>query len=140
MEFPLKSRVVLEAEDIKAALDAAQTEARNHGWVVSIAVVDDGAHLLGFLRLTNATPLSAGIAQGKARTAALSRRESKFYEDVVKGGRLSFVSVPDMLALEGGVPVIIDDQCVGAIGVSGVKSDEDAQIARAAVKAILARR
>jgi uncharacterized protein GlcG (DUF336 family) len=136
----LKSRVTLEAEDIKAALEAAQTEARNQGWVVSIAVVDDGAHLLGFLRLTNATPLSAGIAQEKARTAALSGRESKFYEDVVKGGRVSFVSVPGVLALEGGVPVIIDDQCVGAIGVSGVKSDEDAQIARAGVKAILARR
>ncbi len=136
----MKSRVTLEAEDIKAALEAAQTEARNQGWVVSIAVVDDGAHLLGFLRLTNATPLSAGIAQEKARTAALSGRESKFYEDVVKGGRVSFVSVPGVLALEGGVPVIIDDQCVGAIGVSGVKSDEDAQIARAGVKAILARR
>lgn len=136
----MKTRVALDADDVRAALDAAQAEAQKNNWIVSIAVLDDGAHLLGFLRLTNATPLSAGIAQEKARTAALSRRESKFYEEVVKGGRLSFISVPDVLAIEGGVPVIIDGQCVAAVGVSGVKSDQDAQIARAGVQAILARR
>jgi uncharacterized protein GlcG (DUF336 family) len=136
----LKPRVALDADDVKAALEAAQTAALDQGWNVSIAVVDDGAHLLGFLRMTNATPLSAGISVEKARTAALSRRESKFYEEVVKSGRISFVSVPGVLALEGGVPVIIDEQCVAAIGVSGVKSDEDARVAHAGVKAILARR
>ena len=136
----MKPRVALDADDVKAALEAAQNEAHDKGWNVSIAVVDDGGHLLGFLRLTNATPLSAGISVEKARTAALSRRESKFYEEVVKNGRLSFLSVPDVLALEGGVPVIIDEQCVAAIGVSGVKSDEDAQVARAGVNAVLARR
>jgi glc operon protein GlcG len=136
----LKTRVAIEVDDVKAALEAAQAEAQRNGWSVSIAVVDDGGHMLGFLRLNNATPLSAGISREKARTAALSRRESKHYEEVVKGGRLSFLSVPDMLALEGGVPVLVDDQCVAAIGVSGVKSDEDAQIARAGVQAILARR
>jgi glc operon protein GlcG len=136
----MKSRVSLDADDVKAALEAAQAEAASNGWIVSIAVMDDGAHLLGFVRMTDATPLSASICQEKARTAAMSRRESKFYEEVVKGGRLSFLSVANVLALEGGVPVIVDDQCVGSIGVSGVKSDQDAQIARAGVQAILARR
>ena len=136
----MKPRVALDADDVKAALEAAQADASNNGWIVSIAVVDDGAHLLGFVRMTNATSLSAGISQEKARTAAMSGREAKYYEEVVKGGRLSFLAVANVLALEGGVPVIIDEQCVAAIGVSGVKSDQDAQIARAGVQAILARR
>ncbi|MGA9028701.1 MAG: heme-binding protein [Steroidobacteraceae bacterium] len=136
----MKPRFSLDADDVKAALDAAQTEAHTNGWIVSIAVVDDGAHLLGFLRLTGATPLSAGIALEKARTSALSRRESKFYEEVVKNGRHAFLSVPNIIALEGAVPVTVDEHCVGAIGVSGVKSDQDAQIAAAGRRAILARR
>jgi glc operon protein GlcG len=94
---------------------------------------------LGFLRLTDATPLSAQIAFGKARTAAISRRESRFYEDVVKNGRTAFLSVTDVTTLEGGVPILIGGQCVGAVGVSGVRSDQDAQIANAGVQAILTR-
>jgi len=129
--------VALEVDDVQAALEAAKSEAVKNGWIVSIAVVDDGGHPLGFLRLTDAAPLSAQIAFGKARTAALSRRESKFYEDVVKNGRTAFLSVSDFTALEGGVPVMVAGQCVGAVGVSGVRSDQDAQIATAAVQAIL---
>jgi len=129
----VKSRVALEVDDVQAALDAAKAEAVKNGWVVSIAVVDDGGHPLGFLRLTDAAPLSAQVAFGKARTAALSRRESKFYEDVVKNGRTAFLSVSDFTTLEGGVPVLVAGQCVGAVGVSGVKSDQDAQIANAGV-------
>lgn len=135
----MKTRFLLDVDDIKAALDAARAEAERNGWVVSIALVDDGGHQLGFLRLTDATPLSARIALEKARTAALSRRESKFYEEVVKNGRTAFLSVPELTVLEGGVPVIVEGQCVGALGVSGVKSDQDAQIASAGVTAILAR-
>ena len=132
----MKSRVALEADEVQAALAAAKTEAVKNGWIVSIAIVDDGGHPLGFLRLTDAAPLTAKIAFGKARTAALSRRESKFYEEIVKNGRTAFLSV-DVIALEGGVPVVVDGQCVGAVGVSGVRSDQDAQIANAAVQAIL---
>lgn len=132
----MKSRVALEADEVQAALAAAKAEAVKNGWIVSIAVVDDGGHLLGFLRLTDAAPLTAQIAFGKARTAALSRRESRFFEEVVKNGRTAFLSV-DVTALEGGVPIIVDGQCVGAIGVSGVRSDQDAQIATAAVQAML---
>ena len=133
----MKSRVALEVDDVQAALEAARAEAVKNGWIVSIAVVDDGGHPLGFLRLTDAAPLSAQIAFGKARTAALSRRESKFYEDVVKNGRTAFLSVADFTTLEGGVPVLVAGQCVGAVGVSGVRSDQDAQIATAAAQAIL---
>jgi len=126
-------------DDVQAALEAAKSEAVKNGWIVSIAVVDDGGHPLGFLRLTDAAPLSAQIAFGKARTAAVARRESKFYEDVVKNGRTAFLSVSELTTLEGGVPVIVAGQCVGAVGVSGVKSDQDAQIATAGVQAILQR-
>ena len=135
----MKSRVALEMDDVQAALEAAKSEAVKNGWIVSIAVVDDGGHPLGFLRLTDAAPLSAQIAFGKARTAAVARRESKFYEDVVKNGRTAFLSVSELTTLEGGVPVIVAGQCVGAVGVSGVKSDQDAQIATAGVQAILQR-
>jgi glc operon protein GlcG len=138
-EVQVKSRVALEANDVQAALDAARTEAVKNGWVVSIALVDDGGHLLGFIRLTDAAPLSAQISVGKARTAALARRESKIYEDVVKNGRTAFLSVSDLTMLEGGVPVIVGGHCVGALGVSGVKSDQDAQIANAGVQAIVER-
>lgn len=134
----MKTRSVLETNDVKAALEAAQAEAVNNGWFnVSIAVVDDGGHLLGFLRLADATPLTARISVEKARTSALSRRESKFFEETVKNGRNAYLSVPDLTLLEGAVPVIVDGTCIGAIGVSGVRSDQDAQIASAGARAIL---
>jgi glc operon protein GlcG len=135
----VKSRVALEVDDVQAALEAARAEAMKNGWAVSIAVVDDGGHPLGFLRLNEAAPLTAQIAFGKARTAALSRRESKFYEDAVKSGRTAFLSVNDVTTLEGAVPVAVAGQCIGAVGVSGVKPEQDVQIATAGVKAILAR-
>src|SRR6185437_7095070 len=86
-ELQVKSRVALEAQDVEAALEAAK-----NSWIVSIAIVDDGGHPLGFLRLTDASPMTAQISFGKARTAAISRRESKFYEDIVKNGRIAFLS------------------------------------------------
>ncbi len=135
----MKARVALEVEDIQAALEAAKAEAVKNGWAVSISVVDDGGHPMGFLRLTDAAPISAQIAFGKARAAALSRRESRFYEDMVKNGRTAFLSVSDFITLEGGVPVLVSGQCVGAVGVSGVRSDQDAQVATAGVQAIVSR-
>jgi glc operon protein GlcG len=104
---------------------------------VTIAIVDDGGHLLWLQRLDGAAPLSAHIAPAKARTAAIGRRESKVYEDMINQGRTSFLSAPTLEGmLEGGVPVMVDGQCVGAVGVSGVKSNEDAQVARAGIAAI----
>jgi len=108
-----------------------------HGWAVTIAIVDAGGHLLHLNRRDGAPPISAHIAPAKAHTAALGRRESKVYEDVINGGRTSFLSAPSVEGLlEGGVPILKDGQCLGAVGVSGVKSSEDAQIARAGIAAL----
>ena len=133
----MKSKPTLELSDIKRIAAAAEAEALQNNWAVTIAVVDDGGHLLWLQRLDGAAALSAHIAPAKAHTAALGRRESKGYEDVINGGRSSFLSVPTIAGmLEGGVPILVDGHCVGAVGVSGVKSTEDAQIAKAGIAAI----
>lgn len=133
----MKSKAVLEFADVKLIATAAEAEALKNNWAVTIAIVDDGGHLLHLQRLDGAPPVSAHIAPAKANTAAMGRRESKVYEDVINGGRASFLSAPYIQAmLEGGVPIVKDGQCLGAVGVSGVKSSEDAQIARAGMAAI----
>ena len=133
----MNSKPVLGANDVKAIAAAAEAEALRNQWAVSIAIVDDGGHLLSLQRLDGAAPISAYICQEKARTAALGRRESRIYEEMINAGRQSFLSVPKLRGmLEGGVPIIVDGQCVGAVGVSGVKSTEDAQIARAGIAAL----
>ncbi len=133
----MNQKPFLELADVDAVLAAAQAEALKCKWAVTIAVVDDGGHLLGLRRLDGAPAISAHIAPAKAQTAALGRRESKVYEDVINGGRTSFLSAPLLQGmLEGGVPVMKDGQCIGAVGVSGVKSSEDAQIARAGIAAL----
>jgi len=134
----MKTKPVLTTLDTDRILLAARAEAEAHQWAVSIAVVDDGGHLLGQIRLDGAAPISAHIAPEKARTAALGQRESKAYEDMINGGRVSFLSAPHLQAmLEGGVPITVDGQVVGAVGVSGVRSDQDAQTARAGIAALL---
>ncbi|VCU71436.1 hypothetical protein PIGHUM_03520 [Pigmentiphaga humi] len=133
----MKTKHVLTAEDVKKLLAAAEAEAVANNWAVSIAVVDDGGHLLGMLRLDGAPPISAHIAPAKANTAALGRRESKVYEEIVNGGRAAFLSAPVLQGmLEGGVPVTVEGQVIAAVGVSGVKSNEDVQIARAGIAAL----
>jgi uncharacterized protein GlcG (DUF336 family) len=133
----MKTKSYLEAADVKAILAAAEAEAVANKWAVAIAVVDDGGQLLGLLRLDGAAAISSQIAPAKANTAALGRRESRVYEEMINGGRVSFLSAPGLQGLlEGGVPVLKDGQCIGAVGVSGVKSTEDAQIARAGIAAL----
>lgn len=133
----MKNKLSLEMSDVKTIAAAAESEAVRHQWAVAIAIVDDGGHLLWFQRLDGAPAVSAHIASAKAHTAALGRRESKFYEDMVNGGRFSFLSAPALEGLmEGGVPILIDGVCLGAVGVSGVKSSEDAQIAKAGIAAL----
>ena len=133
----MKTKAVLEQLDIKTIAAAAEAEAMKNNWAVTIAIVDDGGHLLHLQRLDGAAALSAHIAPAKANTAAMGRRESKSYEDVINGGRTSFLSAPYVQGmLEGGLPIVKDGQCIGAIGVSGVKSTEDAQVARAGIAAI----
>jgi glc operon protein GlcG len=133
----MKSKATLELSDLRAIAAAAEAEALKNAWAVTIAIVDDGGHLLWLQRLDGAAPISAEIAPAKARTAAVGRRESKVYEDMINGGRTSFLSAPTLHGmLEGGVPIVVNGQFLGAVGVSGVKSAEDAQIARAGIAAL----
>ena len=133
------SRPALTLTDLKRIAAACELEAVTNQWAVSIAIVDDGGHLLWFQRLDGAAPISAHIAPAKARTAALGRRESRIYEEMINGGRMSFLSAPEIDGLlEGGVPLMADGHCIGAVGVSGVKSSEDAQIAKAGVATLVA--
>lgn len=132
----MKTRHSLELADVKTILAAAEAEAIAQGWAVTIAVVDDGGHLLGLVRLDGAPASSAQLAPAKAVTSILGRRESKDYEDMIFNGRVAMLSASGLPAmLEGGVPIIVDGDFVGAVGVSGVKSHEDAQVARAGIAA-----
>ena len=133
----MKSKPYLEAADVKAIAAAAEAEATKQGWAVTVAIVDDGGHLLHLHRLDGAAPVSAHIAPAKAHSAALGRRDTKGYEDMINGGRTAFLSAPVIDGmLEGGLPVMKDGECLGAVGVSGVKSNEDAQIAKAGIAGI----
>ena len=133
----MNNKPFLNLDDARRIAAAAEAEALANKWAVCIAVVDDGGHLLWLQRLDGAAPISAQIAPNKARTAALGRRESRVYEEMINQGRMSFLSAPGLEAmLEGGVPIVAGGHCVGAVGVSGVKSTEDAQIARAGIAAL----
>ncbi|MEO8805244.1 MAG: heme-binding protein [Burkholderiaceae bacterium] len=133
----MNTKPFLSLADVKSMAAAAEAEAVANQWIVTIAIVDDGGHLLWLQRLDGAAPISSHIAPAKARTAALGRRESRLFEEMINQGRVSFLSVPELEGmLEGGVPVMVNGQCVGAIGVSGVKSTEDAQIAKAGIGAL----
>lgn len=133
----MKSKPLLSLEDVRRVAQAAEAEAVKNNWPVTIAIVDDGGHLLWLQRLDGAAPVSAQIAPGKARTAALGRRESRIYEEIINQGRYSFLSAPGIEALlEGGVPIMAEGHCIGAVGVSGVKSVEDAQVAKAGISAL----
>ena len=133
----MQSKPYLTLDAVRRIAAAAEAHALAQRWAVAIAVVDDGGHLLWLQRLDGAAPISAQIAPAKARTAALGRRESKVYEDMINQGRASFLSAPGLEGLlEGGVPIVVDGHCVGAVGVSGVKSSEDVQIARAGIAAL----
>lgn len=133
----MNTKPCLSLADVKRIAAGAEAEAQRNGWKVTIAVVDDGGHLLWLQRLDGAAPISAQIAPAKARTAALGRRESRLYEEMINQGRVSFLSAPGLEGLlEGGVPILVDGECVGAVGVSGVKSTEDVQIGKAGIAAL----
>ncbi len=132
----MKSKAVLSQNEVSQILAAARTEAQNNQWAVTIAIVDDGGHPLALERLDGCAPIGAYIATEKARTSALGRRESKGYEEMVNGGRHAFLSVPLLTSLEGGVPIIVDGQVIGAVGVSGVKAEQDAQVAKAGAQCL----
>jgi glc operon protein GlcG len=127
----------LERADVQVVAAAAVAEAEANGWAVTIAIVDHGGHLLALDRLDGAAPATAHLAPAKANTAALVRTETKTFEDMINGGRVAFLSAPTLKGvLEGGVPIIADGTCIGAVGVSGVLPAQDAQIARAGIAAL----
>ena len=132
----MKTKPMLTLEDAKKIVAAAEAEASSHQWNVVIAVCDDGGHLLLLQRMDGVAPVSAAIAPAKARAAALGKRETKIYEEMINGGRTAFLSAPLDGMLEGGVPIIVEGHVVGAVGVSGVKSIEDAQVAKAGIAAL----
>lgn len=133
----MQSKQVLTLDDVRTIVAAAEAEAKANNWAVTISIVDDGGHLLWLQRLDGASPISAYIAPAKAKTAALGRRETKIFEDMINNGRFSFITAPVAEGmLEGGVPILVGGQCVGAVGVSGVKSSEDVQIAKAGIAAL----
>jgi glc operon protein GlcG len=131
----MRNRPTLTAADVQKMVAACKNEATKNKWSVSIAVVDDGGSLLYLERLDGAGPVTAEVATEKAVTSARTRRPSKFWEDRIKE-RPSFLKFPGVLPLQGGVPVMYQNECVGAIGVSGVQSHEDEQIANAGVAAL----
>ena len=132
----MKQRPMLTLEDCKKIAAAAEAEARRNNWNVCIAILDDGGHLLHLARMDGATPANARIAVEKGRTAAETRRSTAMWEDRIKGGRLSMLKMPGVTPVQGGLPIVIDGACVGAVGVSGVQSHEDEQIAAAGIKAL----
>ena len=133
----MQTKPYLTLDDLKKIAAGAEAEAKANNWAVVISIVDDGGHLLWLQRLDGAAPASSYIAPAKAKTAALGRRETKIYEDMINNGRVSFLSAPELEGfLEGGVPIVVDGQYVGAVGVSGVKSSEDVQIAKAGIAAL----
>ena len=133
----MNTKPYLCLDDVRRVAQAAEAEALKNQWAVTIAITDEGGHLLWLQRLDGAPPVSAHIAPGKARTAALGRRESRVYEEIINQGRTSFLSAPTIDAmLEGRVPIMAQGHCMGAVGVSGVKSTEDAQIAKAGIAAL----
>ncbi len=133
----MKTKHYLTLEDCKKIMTAAEAEAKKNNWAVCIAIVDDGGHLLSFQRLDACAIASVAIAQGKAKSAAIRRRATKGDEDMVNNGRVSALSMPGVTFLEGGVPIMVEGELIGAVGVSGVKSSEDAQIAQAGIDALL---
>ena len=130
----MKSKRCLTLEDSKKIAAACEREALAKAWPVSIAIVDDGGHLLWLQRLDGAPPISPEIATGKARTAALLKKPSKVYEDMINNGRYAALTMPaELIRMEGGEIIAVENEVVGAVGVSGVKSSEDAEVARAGI-------
>ena len=133
----MKTIRVLTLEDARRMAAAAEGEARRSGWNVSIAICDVGGHALWLQRMDGAAPISSHIAPAKARSAAVGRKDTKAFEDMINNGRTAFLSAPFVDGLlEGGVAIVKDGQVLGAVGVSGVKANEDAQVAKAGIAAL----
>ena len=131
----MRNKPCLTSADVKKMLAACEAEALKNKWAVSVAIVDEGGYLLALQRMDGASAITAEVSLGKARTSAMTKRPSKFFEDRIKE-RPAFAGFPAGILIQGGVPLIHDNECVGAIGVSGVQSHEDEQIAQAGAGAL----
>lgn len=132
----MRSKFELTLADAKRVAVAAAAEAARNGWSVVIAIVDDAGVLNYLERLDGTQPASSDVAQHKARTAALFRRPTKALEEIVSGGRVAMLSLPNITPVEGGLPLVYEGQIVGAIGVSGVQSFQDGLVAKAGAEAL----
>ncbi|MDT3672465.1 MAG: heme-binding protein [Aromatoleum sp.] len=131
----MKTINALMLDDARMIAAAAEAEARANGWAVTIAICDAGGHALWLQRMDGAPLMSAQVAPEKARTCVLTGKPSKAFEDMVNNGRIAALSMP-VVPLEGGEPIVVDGVVIGAVGVSGVKAGEDAQVARAGLTAL----
>ena len=131
----MKTRPMLTLDDCRKISVAAEQEARKNNWNVCIAILDDGGHLLHLIRMDGATPANARIAIEKGRTAAETRRSTANWQERV-AKRVELLRMPGVTPVQGGLPVVLEGTCVGAVGVSGVQSHEDEQIAAAGIKAL----
>jgi uncharacterized protein GlcG (DUF336 family) len=136
--FLMNNKISLTLDDAKIISAASEAEARRNNWPVVIAIVDDGGHLVHLLRLDNTQFGSIEVAIQKARAAIAFRRPTKVWEEHIADGRVRYLGLPGTLPIEGGLPIVVKGQFVGAVGVSGVRSHEDAQIAQAGLAAVAA--
>jgi glc operon protein GlcG len=132
----LATKKVLTLEAAKAIASAAQAEAKKNGWSMVICVVDDGGHLIYLERMDGTQLASVQVAQDKARTAVLFKRPSKALEEAVAGGRTVVMKLAGATPVEGGIPIVVEQQFIGAIGVSGATSAQDGQVAAAGLAAL----
>ena len=133
----MKTKPCLTHNDLKKIAAGCEAEAIKNKWDVVIAILDDGGHLLWLQRMDGATPFNAQVAVEKGRSAAVSRRSTKNWEERIAGGRMAVLNMP-VLPVQGGLPIMHQGECVGAVGISGVQSHEDEQIAQAGLDALSA--
>jgi uncharacterized protein GlcG (DUF336 family) len=131
----MRTKPCLTSSDVQKMAAACKAEAEKNKWSVTIAIVDDAGVLLYLDRMDGASSTTAEVATAKAKTSAITRRPSKFWEDRIKE-RPAFLNFPGVLQIQGGLPIMYQGECVGAIGVSGVQSQEDEQIAKAGIDAL----
>ena len=129
---------VITLEAAKKMAAAGEEEARKNGWTVAIAIVDANGDLILFQKMDETQPGSIKVCQGKARAAALFKRPSKALEDMILGGKTTFLSVEGIIPIQGGLPVVVDGKVIGAVGVSGVLSTQDEQVATAGLSVLSA--
>lgn len=132
----MKTKPCLTLADVKKVAAACEAEAIRNKWDVVIAILDDGGHLLWLQRMDGATPFNAEVAVEKGRSAAVSRRSTKNWEDRITAGRNAVLKMP-VLPVQGGLPIMVQGECAGGIGISGVQSHEDEQIAQAGLDALV---